>query len=133
MKDTILKRTDGPYTYHVFKVLDQDPDLSWLTDESRYADCLPEEIADYRKQDEERLSEYNRGNWYMVGVVCEVSIKTKTNWAVDPVIARSSVWGVESDSDESYFLTLAEGQIEEAKHDCANLREALVSADYQRK
>lgn len=133
MKDTILKRTDGPYTYHVFKEVDQDADLSWLTDASRYTGCTTEEIADYMQQDEERLSEYDRGSWYMVGVVCEVSIKTKTNWAVDPVIARSSVWGVESDSDTSYFLTLADEQIEEAKQDLANLREALVSADYQAK
>jgi hypothetical protein len=125
MKDTILKRTDGPYTYHVFKEVDQYADPSWLTDASRYEGCTPDEI-------EERLSEYDRGNWYMVGVVCEVSIKTKTNWAVDPVIARSSVWGVESDSDPDYFLSLADEQIEEAKHDLANLREALVSADYSR-
>ena len=132
MKDTILKRTDGPYTYHVFKEVDQDADLSWLTDASRYEDCSPDETADYMKQDEEHLSEYYRGNWYMVGVVCEVSIKTKTNWAVDPVIAKSSVWDVESDSDPDYFLSLADEQIAEAKHDLANLREALVSADYSR-
>ena len=129
MKDTILKRTEGPYTIHVFKDIDTDPDLSWLTDTSRYEGCLPDEIEDYKKQDEERLADYGNG-WGMVGVVCEISIKTKTNWAKDPVVARSSVWGVESDSDESYFLTLAEEQIEEAKHDLKNLREALVSADY---
>ncbi len=133
MKDTILKQTDGPYTYHVYKEIDEDADLSWLTDESRYAGCTPEEIADYVQQDEERLSDYNRGNWSMVGVCCDVSIKTATNWAIDPVVARSSVWGIESDSDESYFLTVAEEQIEEAKQDLANLRAALVSADYQPK
>ena len=131
MKDTILKRTDGPYTYHVFKELDLDADVSELTDPSRYAGCLPSEIEDYMQQDTERIADYNKGNWYMVGVICEISIKTKTNWAIDPVVARSSVWGIESDSDESYFLTVAEEQIEEAKHDLANLREALVSADYQ--
>jgi hypothetical protein len=129
MKDTILKRTEGPYTYHVFKEIDEDADLLWLTDltdASQYPGCTTEEIADYIKQDEERLSDYYRGDWCMVGVLCEVSIKTKTNWAIDPVIARSSIWGIESDSDESYFFTVAEEQIEEAKHDLANLREALA-------
>lgn len=132
MRYTILKRTEGIYTFHVYCRPDDDPDLSWLTDISRYEGCTPEEIADDTKQDKDRLEDYDRGDWYMVGVCCDVSVKTKTNWAVDPVVARSSVWGVESDSDQSYFLELAEEQIHEAKADLANLRRALCKSPAMR-
>lgn len=123
MNDTILKRTEGNLTYHVFREVDEDADLSYL--EQDYTDCPKKERATYLAQDKARLAAYRRGEWYPVGVVCEISIHTKTNWAVDLVIARVSLWGIESDSDAAYFLEVAEDQIAEAKQDLKELKKAL--------
>jgi len=145
MKDTILKRTVGKYTYHIFKELDEDADLSFLgeysntpaavhIDREERGDMGRHEYRyfnagcgdpDYIEQDYKRYEDYNRGGWCMMGAVCEVSIKTKSNWAVDPIVARASLWGIESDSGEDYFRQVAEELITEAKHDLKNLKAAL--------
>lgn len=145
-KSVLIDRMDGNLHALVYKKVDDNPDLSYL---GKYSD-KPEKVhidrlkqgklersesryfnagcgdPDYIKQDYRRMQAYNRGDWHMVAVCCEISVKTATNWAVDAVVARSSVWGVESDSKASYFLELAEEQISEAEHDLENLKAALT-------
>lgn len=119
---TLIKRQEGNLFIHCYTQPDECPDLSFL--EQTYEDCTPEERRKYQKQDRERLKAYQNGEWYMMGVCCDISVTTKTNWAVPTVIGRSSIWGVESDSGD-YLMELAEEQIAEAKGDLANLKEAL--------
>lgn len=123
MLSTLIKREVGNLIIHVYTTYDEDPDLSYL--EQDYDDCTPKEQAKYQKQDRERLEAYRRGDWCMLGVCCDISIKTKTNWVVPTVVGRSSIWGVESDSGENYLMELAEDQIRGAKADLENLKKAL--------
>lgn len=122
MKDTILKRQQGNLLIHVYTMPDESPDLSYL--EQDYKEENATDRATYKAQDKQRLDDYHKGNWYMLGVCCDISIITATNWAVPTIIGRSSVWGVESDSGD-YLKELAEEQIVEAMHDIENVKAAL--------
>ena len=122
-KRTIAK---GGLVYTVGLVHDETPDLAYL--KQRYQSDTPEDRKKYRKQDRERLAGYEAGRWFMVGVVCEVSIKTATNWAVPHVVARASVWGIESDSSDSFITETEEEQIAEADADLKATADALAEA-----
>lgn len=60
----------------------------------------------YAREDMERLEDYNRGNWYMVGVIAEV-------FFADVELAQDSVWGVESDAG-AYFAEVESNVADEA-------------------
>mgnify|MGYP001558118327 FL=1 len=125
MKNTLLKRTQGPLHIHVYTEIDEDPDLSYL--QQNYKEDSPKDRQRYLAQDKARLDAYYRGDWHYVGVCCDIRIKTETNWTIPTVIGRSSVWGVESDSGEDYFKDLAEDQIAEAFADIERMKKALAT------
>jgi hypothetical protein len=88
-------------------VFDDDPDLSWLTDESRYEGETANNRAQYIAQDQRRLEGFNSGDWWMVGVRCkaEIMVPHGTNpesW-IKSVMRSPGVWGIESDSGEDHF------------------------------
>lgn len=64
-----------------------------------------------------RRAAFTRGDWSYMGVVCDVRVKTPTNWAIPHQVGRASIWNVESDSGEKYFTQLEGEMIEEAKED----------------
>lgn len=121
----MTKRTfeqDG-FTVIVKRVLDDDPDLSWLTQD--YEDC-GEDAAKYREQDRERLDAYDRGEWYMLGVCVEIRKQTTTKWANGGLeVGRASVWGIESDSGESHLAEVEKDMIAQAFAEVNLLKEAL--------
>jgi len=84
----------------VRKVFDDDPDLTWLdqTDEQ-----MSEGFESYAR---ERKEGYARGNWHMVGVIAEGSRVCKCGEST--VEGHDALWGIESDSREEYFLSVAE-------------------------
>ena len=91
-------------------------------DTRNYKGCTDEDIERYIQEDQDRYEEFYRDEWYYVGIVVQVSI------AVDhmmPVIAESSVWGIESDSNEGYFAELEKDGIKEALHRVELLKGAL--------
>ena len=90
------------FTVRIDRVLDTDPDLSYL-EQSYEPDCPPDEAEKYRKQDSERLRDYNRGEWQMIGICATVVIDNGGGWAKPTEIGRDSLWGIESDSDEGYL------------------------------
>jgi hypothetical protein len=144
-KHTIFKVVEGGYIIHAYKVVDEDPDLSHLgeyaatpakvhIDRKERGDMGRNEFryfnlgtgdADYIEEDYKRAEAYNRGEWCMMGVCVDIHVKTKTNWAVPPVVGRASVWGIESDSEPSYFDEVANDLVKEAKIDLKNLRKAI--------
>jgi hypothetical protein len=144
--DTLQSFDKGKYHYEVFTVYDDSPDMSYL---GEYSNKLKpggidrEERGDmgrneyqyfnpgcgdpeYIEDDYKRYEAYNNQQWYMVGVVCEISVKTKSKWAVNPVVGKASIWGVESDSG-NYFKELAKELISEAKADLKHLQEAICT------
>lgn len=117
-------KQDG-FTVIVSREIDMDPDMSYL--EQDYSDCTPEEQEQYKEQDRQRIAAYNRGEWYYVGVCVSIRKQTKSNWADGGLeVGRASVWGTESDSEESHFAELEQDMIREAFAEVARLREALA-------
>jgi hypothetical protein len=124
------------------KADDTDPDMSYL---GEYADS-PDAVSidrkerghmgrhefryfnlgagdpEYIEQDYERYESYNRGNWGMVGVYAEACVSIR---GVIQTIRSGGLWGVESDSDKSYFDSL---KVEEL----AQLREILTAMRFGR-
>jgi hypothetical protein len=77
-----------------------------------------EKIA-YALQDNKRLEDLERGYWCFLGVRAVVTFAGRT-------IGEASVWGVESDSGESYFAEIERDEIYEAMAEAKKFRKALV-------
>lgn len=79
-------------------------------------EVLPDEDLDasYLEQDgwEDRLAQYNAGDFYFVGV--RVAVEThNTTSGVLTTTTTAGVWGIESDSDESYIREVAADEAHE--------------------
>lgn len=98
---------------------DAHADLSYLTDASRYEGEAPEDIAKYQAQDAQRIQAYNRGHWGMVGIraKAEIMVPSGINGGYITIVTIKSpgLWGIESDSDESYFAEEYRNQVDELK------------------
>ena len=81
-------------------VCDQDPDTSWL------------------EQDEwqDRLEAYRNGDFYFVGVYAEARVRFETpqgGWTQGSYVRTPGLWGIESDSDESYIAEVGKEEQDE--------------------
>jgi len=118
--------------------MDEYPDLSWLgeyTDHPSQKDwdrgMVIERRAgsreykyfvggsepDYVERDYERMEAYNRGDWYMTGVIAEAEVSYPMGQRGHRRIERFSsggLWGIESDSGD-YFREVAQEQLHELK------------------
>ncbi len=68
----------------------------------------------YGMQDFKRMESLNNGSWYLIGIRAEAEIQTSENEGKDWLINRVSsagLWGIESDSDESYFKEVAQEEL----------------------
>lgn len=110
---------------------DCDGDTSYLQQE--YSDVAdPVERAKYKEQDAQRLAAYRKGNWSFVGVRAKAMIRVNRddhNQSITAIYELTSpgLYGIESDSSESYF---AEVYAEE----CAQLKadiEAMKNAEFK--
>lgn len=71
-------------------IADEDPDASFLEQEGF----------------EKRLAEYRRGDFHFVGVRAQVELKIPygpLGYSIVQVVHSPGEWGIESDSDVSYF------------------------------
>lgn len=73
----------------------------------------------YAMQDYKRLRGYNSGEWWCVGVVAkaEVSIGRTGPGKVIHNFGSHGLWGIESDSDLSFFREVAEEELAALKQD----------------
>ena len=121
--DAIGKRPDTPYLISVKKIqeVDDDPDLSYFTDESRYHNVEDNEKRKYIKQDAQRLAAYYNDDWYYVGIRIEALIGIPQGPQTIRMLTISSAgcWGIESDSESDYFaLVIGE--------ECSDLADILT-------
>lgn len=78
---------------------------------------VPDEMPDasYLEQDEwqDRLEAYQRGEFGFVGVrlSAEIAIPHGKDWILT-TIESPGLWGIEDDSDSSYFRQVAEDELE---------------------
>ena len=104
------------------KVTDDHPDLSWL-------DQKDSEMGEgFEAHAESRKSGYGE-SWFMVGIMAEASIEFVTGgdggWRMDGMTVRSpGLWGVESDSDPSYFLAVYRDELD-------HLAEMLIALGFE--
>lgn len=98
----------------------------------------PENIRKYIRQDYERMESLNAGNWCYIGIRAEASVLLSANTSMSPkeraatcshvtqTITSGGLWGIESDSDKSYF---AEVEAEEL----SGLRTELTALGFSRR
>jgi hypothetical protein len=105
MNMTFTKQEDKQMTAIVTEIkceqlIDEYPDLSWL---DQFKDSTDPEEQLYYKRDQERLAAYG-DDWHMVGIraVAKVKVPTQGSWIMTR-ISSPGLWGIESDSAESYF------------------------------
>ena len=65
-----------------------------------YKGLPEEEIRKYCRQDYERMESLNNQNWYYLGIVAEAKVSSGNHVQT----FTSSCWGIESDSDKSFFV-----------------------------
>ena len=103
-------------------VLEEHP--HWSPREYRFITAAdPNADPQHIAQDAQRLEKYGV-DWYCVGVRAEA-------WKAGVMIATSGgIWGIESDSDDSYFKEMAEEQIADAVDAAkAKMKELCRDAD----
>lgn len=66
-----------------------------------YEGCTEEEIRKYCRQDFDRMESLNAGDWYYIGIRAEAIIETGSG--ITQRVSSGGLWGIESDSDKSYF------------------------------
>lgn len=77
---------------------------------------------EYIEEDYKRCEAYNRGEWYMIGIKAIVELKIPIggrNFKLQ-TIDSGGLWGIESDSGESYLT-------EEYQNQCAELEIILTA------
>lgn len=105
----------------VHRQSDDDYDHDYNPD--NYKGIDPETAAEYLRQDRERIDAYNRGEWYAMGISASCSL-----WRNHPGHAQhvaevftGGLWGVESDSDESYIRSVEDDQLDELRDILADM------------
>lgn len=109
--------------------LDEYPDLSWLessindgiVDSCRYTqeeyDKDPEQVKKWISQDMDRFNTYGT-HWVMYGCLAEAVVSYPISKQGDrrlETLTSGGLWGIESDSDDSYKTEVAKDQIEDLK------------------
>ena len=79
----------------------------------------------YIEQDKQRLRDYNKGKWQMLGISAVATIYLPTNFINDKgeytdwkiqKIDSGGLYGIESDSEEGYIKETGSDQCDELKH-----------------
>jgi len=114
--------------FEVKTMLDENADLSYLKTEydndlqlivnsARYSNQTVTEykwpmVRRWIDEDHSRLAAYNQGEWVMLGisVVANLVIDTKLGDTYPFSIYSGGLWGIESDSDNDYLISVAKDQ-----------------------
>jgi len=102
--------------------IDESPDLSYLD-----ADNDPE----YAHDNAIRLRNYRHGYWHCVGIwaECQVSYSIGGRDRRMESFQSGGLWGIESDSDQSYFDEVAQEEIAQLRAHVARFNVDMDSFD----
>jgi hypothetical protein len=135
--------TYAPCSCHVQKELDCNTDSRATLESLRDADCncgergnvgrneyryfnpsrnydgdTPENIRKYTRQDYERMESLNRGDWCFIGIRAEaqysIGLVHGDSYLLQD-ISSGGLWGIESDSNESYFAEVEQEELAELR------------------
>jgi hypothetical protein len=108
--------------FHPGTVEPYDPKASWIPkrirNKERYWRRAMEKNAE---ADYARMESYNKGDWCMTGISAEARVILSGHTVQK--IYSGGLWGIESDSEESYMKEIEEEQL-------AELREQLQACDF---
>lgn len=92
---------------------DEDADLSWLEQSDA------EMGEGFEAYSAKRMTAYVNGEWHMTGIYAQATLRHRTGvqdgWDGTTRVRTGGIWGVESDSDESYVRELADEQLAELR------------------
>lgn len=93
-----------------------------------YEGCSEKEIRDYCWQDFERMEDFERRKWQHIGVRAEAQIGIPQGGQsyLTQKLTSGGLWGIESDSEESYIKEEEDSQLGE-------LREVLASMGFSKR
>jgi hypothetical protein len=77
----------------------------------------PEEVCKYVRQDYERMESLNRGDWYFLGISAEAKISVPSGYQTGTLqtITSGGLWGIESDSEDSYLESIEQEELSELR------------------
>jgi hypothetical protein len=74
----------------------------------------PEQVREYVRQDYDRMEDYNRQGWCYIGIRAEAQYQTAFGSPIQ-TLTSGGLWGIESDSDKSYFAEVAGEELAQLK------------------
>jgi hypothetical protein len=92
-----------------------NPSFNYVGSDGKIQDNLtPEEVRKYTRQDYERMEAGNRGDWNMLGIRAEARVQLTKDGPWQE-ISSGGLWGIESDSDQSYIKEVKDEQLHELR------------------
>jgi hypothetical protein len=93
----------GPYSRKEYQFFNPAQD---------YRECEPEDQFLNTVRDYERMESLQRGDWYYIGIRAQAEIVID---GTCQTITSGGLWGIESDSDESYLKKIEQEELSELR------------------
>jgi hypothetical protein len=107
-------------TFKMEQAEDSDGDLSYLEQ-----DCF---AGDGEMDGPARIEAYERGEWHFIGIRAVATIWIqRDNYRTNYTLESPGLWGIESDSDESYLKEVFAGECDTLRADI----EAMKNAEFK--
>ncbi|GAC1371016.1 MAG: hypothetical protein NVS3B25_19030 [Hymenobacter sp.] len=100
------------------RIVSKADDYADLSDLDQFENSTDKEERKYYKQDQKRKAAYG-DTWYMLGIYAEATIKTSSG--MTHKVRSGGLWGIESDSDASYFREVAREEVAQLTDELAAL------------
>lgn len=85
---------------------------------SNYKGEPPQDVRKYTRQDYERMESLNAGNWSYIGIQTSADVKLRADVSdLFQTVTSGGLWGIESDSDKSYFSEVEAEQLVELRNE----------------
>jgi hypothetical protein len=123
--DWAIERSSGEYVAELpddFEIPPRGREYRFFVPYAGGEEAGTKEYKEYGKQDYARSEAMNRGDWCHVGIYAEAEVSREIGQGCRRLqsFRSSGLWGIESDSDESYID-------ETAREELANLKDHLES------
>lgn len=101
------------------EMADESPDLSYLEPQSWMG-------AEDKEANDARMDAYNRGDWHMIGIraVAHIHVYNVSGGYTMYELTSPGLWGIESDSDESYLQEVFKEECSQLQADIVAMRDA---------
>jgi len=92
-----------------------NPSFNYVDEQGKaLPENTPEEVRNYVRQDYERMGSLNRGDWCFIGIKAEAEVWNPSTQVVQR-IHSGGLWGIESDSEASYFEEVEQEELSNLK------------------